>query len=233
MKVPQATAKKLDYRKWKIPIFIVTIALVVSLIFLLVVVPTVFGEGFVSLSHELEYVVSPDLPAYMEVKSNGSVIGVREIGLWIYVTNSYIVSVEVGYNGFDFVWFIYNQTVTDPEDVLGNLDYLVGGAFRAAYDIDGYSWYGFSMGGDYWEQKIGAKTGYEYYAIHKGRSNFTKTIPVGTKQNHLAPPHTWYGQDPYGQPVPLGTYYIYYLAYGKVSKPINLTVTSILWWGAT
>ena len=232
MKVTETLAKKLNYRKWRILFFIIAIALVVSSVSLLVVVPKVFGEGFVSLSHELEYVVSPDLPAGMEVKSNGSVVRVREISLWANVANRYIVPVEVGYNGFDFVWFVYNQTVTDPKDVLGNLDYLVWGAFRAAYDIDSYSWYGFSMGGDLWKQKIGAQTGYEYYAIHKDRSNFTMTIPVGTKQHHLAPPHAWYGQNLHGQPVSPGTYYIYCIAYGKVSKPINLTVTSILWWPA-
>lgn len=232
MKLTETLIKKLGYRRWRILFFIVAIALVVSLISLLVVMPKLFGERFFSLSHELEYVVSPDFPAGMEVKLKGSVVRVREIGLWANVVNRHIVPVEVGYDGFDFVWFVYNQTVADPKDVLGNLDYLVWGAFRAAYDIDGYSWFGFSMGGDFWKQKIGAQTGYEYYAIHKDRSNFTMMIPVGTKRHHLAPPHAWYGQNLYGQPVPPGTYYVYCIAYGKVNKPIDLTVTSILWWSA-
>ena len=61
---------------------------------------------------------------------------------------------------------------------------------HAAYNIDSYFWYGFSMGGDLWKPKIGAKIDYEYCAIRKDSSNFTKTIPIGTKQHHLAPPHT-------------------------------------------
>jgi hypothetical protein len=33
----------------------------------------------------------------------------------------------------------------------------------------------------------------------------------------------------HGCPVSPGTYYIYSIAYGKVAKPFNLTVGSILW----
>jgi len=33
----------------------------------------------------------------------------------------------------------------------------------------------------------------------------------------------------HGCPVSPGTYYTYCIAYGKVAKPFNLTVASILW----
>jgi len=37
----------------------------------------------------------------------------------------------------------------------------------------------------------------------------------------------WAGQDLHNRAVSPGTYYIYLIAYGKLSKPINLIVTSV------
>lgn len=206
--------------------------IIVSLVSLLVIVPVVFGEQFVSFSFRPEpyYIVGP-LGHTMEiVYFNGSIIPISFVELKVNVTNSYFVPVEVKYNGFRFVWLIYNRTVADPGDVVGNEDFLVWGAFNTLY-LGGWGLYGF----DWWDTKLGNMTGYEYYVARKDLSNYTETIPVGTYRKSVFywapgfPTSYWYGQDLHGLPVPPGTYYIYVIAYGKVAGPLNLTVTSILW----
>jgi hypothetical protein len=221
-------------RKRKIPIAVAAIVIVVSLVSLLMIVPLVFGEQFVSFSPKLVYIVGPGNPTMEVVYIDGSLTSVVWIGLHVNVTNSYVVPVEVRYNGFEFVWLIYNQTVTDPTDVVGNKDYLVWGAFRITYSSNPYDYdtYGFQ----HQARALGNMTGYEYYATHKDQSNYTKTIPVGTHRYYYVflssitePITAWCGRNYKSrQPVSPGTYHIYVIAYGKVSEPINLTVTSVL-----
>jgi len=223
-------------RKRKIPIAIASIVIVGMLLTLLLFVPLVFGEQFVSFSFEFGYISETSAyhqPTMKVMYIDGSVIEVVFIDVWVNVTNSYIVPVEVKYNGFEFVWLIYNQTVTDPEDVVSNKDFLVWGAFRTTYYIGGSGWgmYGF----DDWSEWLGNMTGYEYYIARKDLSNYTETFPVGTYRDYAFyevdgfPLAVWYGQNLYGQPVAPGTYYNYFIAYGKICKPLNLTVTSVLW----
>jgi len=236
--------QKVNYKRWKIPVIIISVIIAVSLISLLVVVPLVFGEEFVSFSSELEYFLEahPSLEISEVVYPDGRVVPVTWpvswIGLTVNVTNSYVVPVEVSYNGFEFVWLIYNQTVADPTDVVGNKDYLVWGAFRTAYGLHGYDTYGFYVGPTFWTNKTGYESAYDYYAAHKDLSNYTKTISPGTHRHylvfHLNTESYWSGQnyktyDGKYQPVPPGTYHIYVIAYGKVNDPINITVTSVLW----
>lgn len=219
--------------KRKIPIAVALMLIVGMLFILLAFVPLVFGEQFVSFSFQPEpyYIVGPLRHTMKIVYFNGSIIPISYIQLTVNVTNSYFVPVEVRYNGFDFVMLIYNRTVSDPGDVVGNKDSLIWGAFQAAYYINGWLSYGF----DWWDTALGNMTGYEYYVAHKDLSNYTKTISVGTIRYHAFnwapwfPRCYWYGQDLHGYPVSPGTYYIYVIAYGKVAGPLNLTVTSILW----
>jgi len=161
---------------------------------------------------------------------NGSIIEISLVELQVNVTNSYIVPVEVKYNGFRYVWLVYNRTVVNPEDVVGNKNFLVWGAFSTLY-VSAWGLYGFDWRG----AKLGNMTGYEYYVARKDLSNYTKTIPVGTYRKIVFywapgfPNPCWYGQDLHGLPVLPETYYIYVIAYGKVAQPLNLTVTSIPW----
>lgn len=220
-------------KKRKIPIAVVCILIVAILLILLVFVPFVFGGHFVSFQPKLLYAWPPwPQQQTMEiVLPNGSAIPVSYVELAVYVTNSYFVPVEVRYNGFRFVWLIYNRTVTNPEDVVGNKDSLVWGAFESPYVKSIWCSYGF----DLWDTDLGNMTGYEYYLARKDLSNYTKTIPVGTYRQLVfywslfAPISYWYGQDLHGLPVSPGTYHMYCIAYGKIAGPLNLTVTSILW----
>lgn len=247
MKLTEDSARKFNYRKWKIPIIIASVAIIVSLIFLLVwvyyivpyyIVPSEHGDQFVSFSPKLVYVAGPGNPTIEVVYINGSVVPVAWIGLHVNVTNSYFVPVEVSYNGFEFVWLIYNQTVTDPTDVVGNNDYLVWGAFYAGYYVIGaVPMFGFYGDPGCWSNTTGYESAYDYYAAHKDQSNYTKTIAVGTHQ-HLyvfesastSPLTAWGGQNyKTHQPVSPGTYHIYVIAYGKVNAPINITVNAVFW----
>ena len=209
-----------------------SMVIILALVSFLMIVPLVFGEQFVSFSFlpKLRYTDWPQRHAMEIVLPNGSIIPISYVELKVNVTNSYFVPVEVRYNGFEFVWLIYNSTVADPEDVVGNKDFLVWGAFDTPY-LSGWGMYGF----DWWDTALGNMTGYEYYLARKDLSNYTKTIPVGTYRQNVFyrfewfPISYWYGQDLHGLPVSPRTYHIYCIAYGKVAGPLNLTVTSILW----
>jgi len=216
-------------RKWIV--FIPVVILAVSLVSLLVIVPLVFADRFVSCSFELEYVAGPGYPCMEIVYVNGSVVPIVSIQVSATVTNSYFAPVQVRYNGFEFVWLIYNQTVDDPADIVGNKDHLIWGAFRTAYPVFDSPMYGFENNGF----RLGNITGYEYYISRKDLTNYTKTIPHGKLRQYaffyiFGPPSVaWYGQNLNGHPILPGTYYMYMMAYGRVYQTMNLTVTSILW----
>lgn len=224
-------------RKRKIPIAVASIVIAGTLLTLLVFVPLVFGGQFVSFQPKFLYAGLPwPQQQTMEVVSpkNGSVIPVSYVELAVKVTNSYFVPVQVKYNGFRFVWLIYNRIVDDPKDVVGNKDFLVWAAFHATYGVVRKSIWGL-YGFDCFRPELGNMTGYEYYVARKDLSNYTETIPVGTYRELVFyyyfgfPISYWYGQDLQGLPVSPGTYHMYCIAYGKVAEPFNLTVTSILW----
>lgn len=238
MNLTETPARKFNYRKWKIPILIASLIIIASLILLLVwvyyIVPSAHGDQFVSVSFEVRYVLPwGNYGGSMEiVYVNGSIMRISHMELTVSVTNSYFVPVEVTYNGFDTVWLIYNQTVGDPADIVTNKELLVWGAFEGWYlPISAVTPYSAVLN-NRTNPYLGNLSGYDYYVARKDLSNYTKTIRVGVSRYYMFyEPFmlTWYGQDLYDRPVSPGTYYIYCVAYGKTSKPINLTVTSVLW----
>ncbi len=222
VKATEKPTRKFDYRKCKIPILVSVVLIVAMLVSLLVIVPLAFSDGFVSVSFKPYFYSGPGHPTLEIVYFNGSIVPVTEMGIQINVTNSYFVPVQIRYNGFAYVMLIYNHTVTDPTDVVKNKDHLIWGAF----DAYSPSWKTASALSD--------PESYNYYVSRKGLLNYTKAISVGTLKctkflySGVGLPH-WIGQDLHGCPVSPGTYYIYCIAYGKVAKLFNLTVTSILW----
>ncbi len=214
-------------RKLKILIALISAIIIAVLISLLVVVPLMFGNRYISPSLKLSYYVGPYAGECMEVVYiNGSVVLVGKIGFTASVTNSYFRPVYVHYNGFEIALLIYNRGVTEPADVVGNKDFLVWGAFWSEHLT---SWYPVLT----FEENIGTQTAYDYYVAHKDLSNFTREIPIiGITNFYFDPSYTrlWYGQNCFsGKPIPPDTYYIYCIAFGQVSKPTNFTVISVLW----
>jgi len=217
--------KFLTEKKW----LALSLILVVSFISLLIVVPVAFGSQFVSVSFKLRYSLGQQLsPPYLGMMEvvyyNGSIIPITYAGLSVNVTNHYPSPVQVRYNGLDYVWLIYNHTVTDPADVVSNKDFLVWGAY---YGFDGIT--------DGKTVEFRGNIGYDFYVANKDRSDFTKWITSGTaKVDWLFyfvnfGEKVWYGQDRYGNPIEPGIYYHYSISFGKVSEPFVLNVTSVLW----
>ncbi len=210
--------KKRSRRKLALVLLAIVLITTIMLISLLVIVPFSYCSGFVSFSPELYYVSSPGNPTMEIVHMNGSIIPIATIGLKVNVTNSYFVPVHLVYNGFDFLMLIYNQTVENPADIVANWNFLVWGAF-----------YGWCLSP---ESHILDSSYLEYYSARKGISNYTMTIQRGSfTQYVLTDPFTpvWSAQDLNYNPVSAGMYYIYCIAYGEVSAPIALNVTSVLW----
>jgi len=197
---------------------------IVSLISLYIIVPRNLGNAFISVSFKLSYGRYVGGGGTMEViYVNGSIVGVDWIGLRVKVTNRYFTTVRVKYNGFDYVYLIYNHTVTDPSDVEANKDFLVWGGY--------FGFYLPSPEMQSFEFRRG--TGYEYYVARRNLSNYTYTIDTdGTGGSIFDYPELgpiWYAQDLHGYPASPQTYYIYCVAFGKTAGPTNLTVTSVLW----
>ena len=206
-------------RKLKILIALISAIIIAVLISLLAVVPLEFGNRYISPSLELIYYVRGESMEVVYI--NGSVVRVGNIGFTASLTNSYFRPVYVHYNGFEVVLLIYNRSVTEPADIVGNKDFLVWGFFWSE-DLPG--WYPILT--------FDKKTAYEYYVGRKDLSNFTMEIPVAGLSYPIGSPgysSSWYGQNLSGKPIPPGTYYIYCIAFGRVSKPFNLTVVSVLW----
>ena len=208
--------RKFNYLKLGILIAVLSIIAVI-LISLFAVVPFMFGNRYVSTSLDLDFLLGPGNPSMEVVYTNGSLIRVCFVGFNVNVTNSYFASVYIRYNGLDFVILIYNRTVVDPEDVIGNKPFLVWGAFYAKPFQ-----FGTTLGNSY-----------DYYVDHKDLSNFTRRIPPGTERYlslfEMWPAPQWWGQNCFtNETLSTGTYFIYAIAFGKVSAPFNLTITSIL-----
>jgi len=206
----------MEKRKWTM--LVAVISIIVALVSLFVVIPMVFGDSYVSASLDLNFALGPWAPS-IEVVYKDRVLSVCFVTFNINVTNSYFVPVEVHYNGLSRVILIYNQTVDAPEDIETNKPFLVWGAFYARQLVN--------------PRHLGHSYNYEFYVNYRNLSNFTASIRSGTSTYHVfasrisAP--IWGGQNCFtGERLPPSTYYIYAIAYGKVSASCNLTITSIL-----
>jgi len=214
-------------RKWKIAIVASLASVIAAALIIGYIVPSVFGANFVSVSFDL-WGRWPDLPKWdtqlvkvnliggkvdwmrvYTVWPNGTLLEHNSpMDVWFSYNNSYFVPVQLRYNGFDYVMFVYNRTVDDPTDVMANKDYLVWGAFYfngEPSSFEGSSFY--------------------FYVSRRNLSNYTVTIEPGTC-DRLDPfhwgidnPGEWRYMDLNGNLVPSGTYYFYAVFYGIVAKP--------------
>lgn len=203
-------------RNWVI--LIAVISMIAILVSLLAVIPMVFGNNYVSASVDLNFALGPGNPS-IEVVYKDRVLSVCFVTFNINVTNSYFVSAQVPYNGINYAILVYNQTVDAPEDVEANRPFLVWGAFHARQLMN--------------PVHLGYPHAYEFYISHRNLSNFTASIAPGTSTYHVFASRVtepiWWGQNCFtGEYVTPGTYYIYAIAFGKVSAPFSLTITSIL-----
>jgi len=158
-----------DHNRWfagrrKVVIALVVLALSVSLITVLLIIPVVFGESFVSHSFELYYAVGPGHPDWKVVYVNGSTIGIVCLGIKVKGTNNYFLPVHIKYNGFAHVMLVYNRSVENPADVELNRDFLIWGGFL------GVSWYAGEFDDD---------LAYAYYVSRKDLTNYTTIISQG------------------------------------------------------
>jgi hypothetical protein len=208
--------------KLKKPVALISAVTVLSLISLLVVVPLVFGSQFVSVSIKPLYVLGEIDPTIHHntmkiVYFNGSIMPIAHVGLRVNVTNGYFVPITVKYDGFNWVWIIYNRTVADPADVIRNEDFLVWGAYI----------YHDGICSDFCH-----RVSYDYYVANKERSDFVAQIgnlnDVWIFYSDIREP-VWYGQDRNNNPISPGIYYHYCIAFGKASAPFALNVTAVLW----
>jgi hypothetical protein len=206
---------------------VLLIVVLVPVVYYYFYVPSALGKKYVSVSFK------PAFLAYDGARA-GDVNGTFEgkpftmdfLGISVNASNSYFVPVQVRYNGFDVVWLIYNQTVSDPSDVSNNERLLVWGAYYHLVDTS----YPHSGVYDFSEDGI------EYYANRRELSNYTITLDPGQYWGNYpmfwdpdVAPGSWTCQYWFNQylSVPLGTYYMYCIIFGIPTGPQNLTLTSI------
>jgi len=202
----------LGKRKWVI--LIAAILTMVVLISLFAVIPVVFGDNYVSVLVDLNFALGPGNPS-IEVLYKDSILSVCFVTFDIIVTNSYFISVQAHYNGIKHAILIYNRIVSKPEDIETNKPFLIWGVFSARQLVNSAT--------------LSEK--YDFYMNHRHLSNFTESILPGRSRypDFAWSTGQWWGQSLDGKYVEPGTYYIYAIAYGKVSTPCNLTITSILY----
>ena len=219
MKASEGSTRRFDYGKWKLPLIVLVIA-TTAFVALFVVIPYAFSDRFVACSCELAFITGPGHPKTEVVYLDGSLVRVMFVYPQYMVTNNYFTPLHLCYNGFENVMLVYDRAVDDPADIVANADWLVGGGFHSGQ----YDWA---------YQSLESATSYDYYITRRTLCNYTKTLRVqGTKGDSFYSASfgaVWRGQDLSGNPVSPGTYYIYYIEYGIVSKPVNLTITAILW----
>ena len=189
-------------------------------------VPDTLGSQYVSVSFEpLFYGGFYPGESRLHLVYEGRAINASFVSVAVNITNSYFVPVQFGYNGFDAVWLIYNQRVSDPSDIDGNRAALVYGAYSSLNMwIDRYAGIrAFSTGG------------YQTYDAMKSFVNFTATINPGravrnqdlffTGSNKL---DCWLGRWWLNNSdVSPGTYFMYCIVLGIPTGPLNVTVASI------
>lgn len=185
-------------------------------------VPHVLGEQYLSVSWAPIFDTNPRRNLHLVYE--GMQINMSRLEIEINVTNNYFQPIYISYDGFDVVWLIYNQTVSDPSDVISNRNYLVWGAY--------FYQKLFTMSGD--SQDFTGK-GFQFYSDRREASNIQVSIPSGGLHNDYPifmgdlEPGWWAGQYCFNpnSPVPLGTYIMYCIIFGVLCPPKNVTVTSV------
>jgi len=203
------------------------IVVLAPVLYYLVYVPYALGKQYASVSFRPAGYSHAEGSGDVEVVYNGRLVKINGVGIHINITNSYFVPVHIKYNGFDVVWLIYNQTVSDPSDVVNNRNFLVWGAF---YHLLFTSYAGYRGVDDFTEDSL------EYYTSQRELTNFTKTIKTGTYLNNYPlfmssaePIWTWEYWFNVTSYVSAGTYYMYCIVFGIESDPQNFTITSVPW----
>jgi hypothetical protein len=212
-------------RKTLLAITIVLFVIVLSPVFYYFwYVPHVLGEQYLSVSWSPIFYGSPGRPN-LHLVYEGMSINVTRLLIEINVTNSYFQPIYISYNGFDVVWLIYNQTVSDPSDVISNKNHLVWGAYF--YRIL------FTMSGD---NQDFTGNGFQFYSDHREVMDIQVSIPSGGLQPHNYAIFAgdlesgwWAGQYCFNTdlPVPLGTYFMYCIIFGVLCPAQNVTVISV------
>ena len=189
-------------------------------------VPNTLGKQYISVSFQpLFYPGFYNGESFLNLAYEGKAINAAFVSVAVNVTNRYFVPVQFSYNGFDAVWVIYSQPVSDPADIDGNRATLVYGAYSSLNMwIERYAGIrAFSTGG------------YQTYDALRSSMNFTATINPGTAvrnqdlfftgSNEL---DCWLGRWWLNNSdVSPGTYFMYCIVLGIPTGPLNVTVTSI------
>jgi hypothetical protein len=189
-------------------------------------VPNTLGRQYVSTSFEpLFYPGFYAGESFLHLVYEGKAINAAFVSVAVNITNTYFVPVQFAYNGFDAVWLIYSQRVSDPSDVDGNKAALVYGAYSSL---------------NMWSERYtGIRAfstgGYQTYDTMKSFMNFTATINPGTAIRNMDLFFTGSNElDCWGgrwwlnnSDVSPGTYFMYCIVLGIPTGPLNVTVTSI------
>jgi hypothetical protein len=185
-------------------------------------VPNTLGRQYVSVSFQPLFHGGE---SFLHLVYEGRAINAAFVSVAVNITNSYFVPVQFSYNGFDAVWLIYSQRVSDPSDIDGNRAALVYGAYSSL---------------NIWNERYAgirafSTGGYQTYDAMKSFVNFTATINPGTAVrnqdlffNGFNEPDCWLGRFWLNNSdVSPGTYFMYCIILGIPTGPLNMTVTSM------
>jgi hypothetical protein len=208
-------------------ISVVLIAMVGSLSFFVFwYVPYRLGRRYVSVSFQpLFYDGFYGGEGRLHLVYEGGALNASFVSVAVNITNNYFVPVQFSYNGFDAVWLIYSQRVSDPSDIDGNSAALVYGAYSSL-----------NMWSDrYAGIRAFSTGGYQTYDAMKNFANFTATINSGAAVRNQDLFFTgsneqdcWLGRFWLNNSdVSPGTYFMYCIILGIPTGPQNVTVTSI------
>jgi hypothetical protein len=220
-------------RKWKIAIAVCLVSVITVALIIGYVVPTMFGASFVSVSFDISW---PNEPKWDYILLKRTIIGGYEkyesytvwpngtltgpglnsgLSVYIHFENSYLLPVQLRYNGFSDVMLIYNQMVDNPQDIAVNKEYLVWGAFFD-WPADPHSLHG---------------SNFDYYVSRMKLSNYSATIQPGKHLyimwESVNVPGTWCFTDLNNKLVANGTYYVYYIFHGILAEPGGIPVKII------
>lgn len=184
-------------------------------------VPNTLGREYVSVSFQPLF----HWGNLLHLVYDGKAVNASFVSVAVNVTNGYFVPVRFSYNGFDAVWLVYSQRVSEPSDVDGNRAALVYGAYSSL---------------NMWSERYAgirafSRGGYQTYDAMKSFVNFTATINSGAVvrnqdlffdgSNRI---DCWLGRCWLNNSdVSPGTYFMYCIILGIPTGPLNVTVTSI------